>query len=312
MINLVKRALSDSTDDLLFNWNQSTPKPYKLTNRLINEKLIKSVFTIHEGSYSLYHENDYIGSIVLKHQKDIGLDNSVMHISLIFIAQQFRHLGYGTMLLENSKKTAHDLGFSKIIIGGDMDCLFSGVFVVDNINTNDFFIKNGWSIYSKNYNLIATKPNESIYELPEDLRLVSKLNQSDYDKLTDFVGKNFSPRWLYETLHTNPNYFFILKQNEKIIGFVRWGDELSTSLPNSVNQYSSYSKLAGIGPLGIDSNFRGHGVGLAFISNVLKELWKMKYHNISVDWTNLVHFYQKCGFHEICSEFIQYQYSLRG
>lgn len=312
MLNFVKRSLTDSIDDLLFYWNQSVPKPYVLTKRLIKEKLIESPFTIHEGSYSLYLENDYVGSIVLKHQKDIGLDDSVMHISLIFIEETFRHQGYGTMLLENSKKTADDLGFSKIIVGGDMDCLFSGIFVLENLKFNDLFIKNGWSIYSKNYNLIAKKPDESNYPLPEDLRIESNITKSDYEKLTEFVRRNFSSRWLYETLRTDPKYIFVLKQNDKIIGFVRWGDELSVSLPNSVNQYPSYSKLAGIGPLGIDSSYRGHGVGLAFISNVLKELWNLGYQNIMVDWTNLVQFYQKCGFQVICSEFIQYQYSLRG
>jgi len=312
MLSVVKKSLSDSIDDLLLNWNHAISYPYGLTKRLIQEKLIESTFTIHEGSFSIYLEDDYVGTIVLKHQKDIGLDNRIMHISIIFINPRFRNQGYGKMLLDNAKKVVSDLGATKLIVGGDMDCLFSGVFLLENHQSHEFFAHRGMTVFSRNYNLIATTPNDNPILLPDDYKIVTKLTKQDYASLIDFIGNTFSPRWRYEALHTEPNYFFVLKHNQKIIGFIRWGDEQSKVLPNSLNQYNCYSKLAGFGPLGIDTNYRGNGIGSAFVSNALKELWQLGYQSIMVDWTNLVQFYQKCGFKEICNEYIQYQHSLRG
>lgn len=311
-MEITKKSLKDSVKDLLVNWNKTISHPFQLTERLIQEKLVDSVFTLVEGSYSLYSGNDYLGSIVLKHQNNFSLENPPLFISLIFIVPQYQNRGYGTLLLENSKKIAFELGYSKLIVGGDLDCLFSGVFVQDNQIVHDFFKRNAWSVLSRNFNLITDKQKDCNIKIPKQYQLVTNLSKSDYEHLLDFIEKHFSPRWLYETRQTDPKYIFALKDGEIVIGFIRWGDSSSRIIPNSVNQYSSYSKLAGIGPLGIDPDYRHQGLGVAFVSNALQELWHLGYHQIIVDWTNLVTFYQKCGFSHISSEFIQYQYSLRG
>ena len=59
---------------------------------------------------------------------------------------------------------------------------------------------------------------------------------------------------------------------------------------------SRFEKLIGLGPLGVNSQYRKQGIASNLIKIALKEAKMNNYSEALIDWTGLVAFYQKYGF----------------
>ena len=64
----------------------------------------------------------------------------------------------------------------------------------------------------------------------------------------------------------------------------------------SMNFYARFESLAGIGPLGVDSNHRKLNIANNILKTIINELIDLDTTDIIIDWTNLMHIYQKYGF----------------
>ena len=63
-----------------------------------------------------------------------------------------------------------------------------------------------------------------------------------------------------------------------------------------MNYYNRFESLSGIGPLGVDKNFRKLNIANNILKTIINELLVDGTTDIIIDWTNLMHIYQKYGF----------------
>ncbi|MFK4997057.1 GNAT family N-acetyltransferase [Bacillus sp. N9] len=77
-----------------------------------------------------------------------------------------------------------------------------------------------------------------------------------------------------------------MKKNNQIIGFCRINDNASPFIAQNIYWAPLFQHdLGGIGPLGIDSNERNNGYGLAIVQAALYYLQERKIKTIVIDWT---------------------------
>jgi predicted acetyltransferase len=63
-----------------------------------------------------------------------------------------------------------------------------------------------------------------------------------------------------------------------------------------MNFYDRFEFLGGIGPLGVDIEYRKRNIANNILKTIINELINKKVSEIIIDWTNLMHIYQKYGF----------------
>ena len=69
-------------------------------------------------------------------------------------------------------------------------------------------------------------------------------------------------------------------------------DEISYN----INWKERFTKLVGIGPLGVDPNYRGNGIAKMLLYYSISDSAKNGYTEAMIDWTGLVTYYQKFGY----------------
>jgi len=304
-----RKTINESKADLIALWNQEFEKSYPLTDRLINEKIIEPKDVVPEGSYSLYNQEDLVGTIVLKfYQGSDKKSQGNAYVSLIYVNPKYRKTGYGSVLLNDAIRICTENGRTILYIGGDNNCLFSGVFLEDNEFTHRFFKKQRFNIAYKNYNLICKTPPQieadgyeySILKTPEEL-----------EDLFHLIRKYFPVRWFQDVENCQPEEFLVAKEEGKIIGFVRINYPKFSKLANSTNLYPLYRCLGGIGPVGIAPEKKGLDFGNNMVKQASKVLFDHGCSDIIVDWTNLIDFFKNSGFLDICNQYILYELKLK-
>jgi len=304
MFFMIKKSIKDSIDDIVFNWNEEFKNNYPLCNRHIEEKLIDSIYVVSDGSYSLYKDNQYIGTVVLKFYN--GVDSKyfdIAYISLIYVAKAFRKKGYGSLLLSDAINISKRNRKKEILIGADFDNLFSGVFVLDNKLTHQFFINNKFKEHSQSFNL-TTKQRPVLDNDDYTYQIVGSENERK--QTLDFIKRHFSSRWYDDCKDSTSEEFVVAIENSEIIGFVRITLPTAKSLKNSTNLYLLYQFLGGVGPLGINEKKRGLGIGKNLVKFAINTLFDKGVSDVLVDWTGLIDFYIKCGFEKVSNQYIGY------
>lgn len=217
-------------------------------------------------------------------------------ITTLFVDKVSQNNHWGGKLLEAAEKATFAIGSKKILLGGDMNNFFSGI-PEPNQYKKDFFEKKGYCLN-----------DESHYDLMEDVSKIEfeKLNVSMnnsqiykttrfkaeyYSKLEYFFDKTFPGRWKQEIMEylatekENPKDLFIFFKEEEIIGFCK-------VFPGIKDR----NIAGGLGPIGIDEDSRGKGLGNRLLNDSLQLLKEGGAGNILVDWTILKDFYGQFGF----------------
>lgn len=304
-----RKSLEESKNNLIQLWNREFKDRYPLSIRLIKEKLIDSPATVSEGSFSDYEGVRLVRTLVLKYYRgnDPKYQGSAF-VSFIYVNPADRNRGLGTELLKTAERICLRDQKTKLTIGGDPDCLFSGVFIFNNQKTHQFFLNRGYSYLYRCFNLRCDEKPKLAEKPPICKRLETR---EEKQAALAMIKENFSSRWLDDVKDGEPKEFVGLFENGKIIGFVRISHPDFPKLANSTNLFERYRCLGGIGPLGVVSEQRGRGLGEYMVRFAVGELFEMGCSDVIVDWTGLIDFYKKCGFTEISDEFVLYELQLK-
>jgi GNAT superfamily N-acetyltransferase len=294
-------GVNEAKDQIIKYWNQDFFDTFPLDRRLFEQKIINNRFTLFDESFVLFDDDKYLGSIVLKQQVD------TLFISLIHVAKSERLKGYGKKLVKHAMTVMQKRQLKDIIIGRDNDCLFSGLFVNNNELTHKFFLDIGFKKNHDNFNLISgSRPGNSISRDGYFVRVVS--SDAEKEEVLKLIKQNFSERWHEEVSRSLLEDIYILLHRNKIIGFVNTANPKSPVFSNSMNLYLLFKNLFGMGPLGLDKDYQGQGLGTYLVNVTLKDLFDRGASEVMVDWTGLVDFYKKCGFERIFSKYTIYSY----
>lgn len=191
-------------------------------------------------------------------------------------------------------------GIKELHVGSDYNNFFPGIpSEFDNLTTS-FFSKRGYNVGRYTHDLIKEIYDEN-YAVDNSIKMVYGSGENS-KKVLKFFNENFPGRWEFEAIEYFKNgqfsneYILALNEKEEVIGFLRvnWG--VIDKISYNINWQDRFEKLVGIGPLGVDSRYRGNGIFRNMMYKALNDSCLKGYSHALIDWTGLMHIYQKFGF----------------
>ncbi|HHU81180.1 MAG TPA: GNAT family N-acetyltransferase [Acholeplasmataceae bacterium] len=304
----IKKLLETSDYKPLIDlWNHEFGFIYPISEELFYRNVVKSDDVLDEGSYTVVDDNDQvIGFIVTKvwnRPFPIPAYEDRAWISLIYVIPKERKKGIGTLLLNKAESEIKRLGKRTIQIGRDCENFFPGV-PFDMKGSYKWFINRGYDAIGETNDLIRSVTNNLTLIPTKDIDYeVRFATRSDRDKIIKFMEKNFPGRWQYEVTDyfdaggTGREYLIAI-DNDNVIGFTRVNDQstLDELINYNLTWRNRFSALGGIGPLGVDADYRKQNLGFHMVATAVNSLIERKVSDIIIDWTSLVDFYRKFGF----------------
>lgn len=296
----------DRIEELVNLWNQELTEKFPMRKELFEQNSFKDENVLHEGSLIAVDSDDgVIGFIVAKRwqeQLDINLGTDIGWIQVILVDHNHRNQGIGSRLLEHAESTLKASGMNQVLLGRDPWHYFPGI-PKEYESVTTWFKDRDYENYGSEHDLLADYDhiNDSSMPFIKGMEF-SILERKDKLDFLAFLHRCFPGRWEYEAIHYfkkggTGREFIVLKRNNKILGFSRINDAKSPLIAQNVYWSPLFNEeLGGIGPLGIDSNERKKGYGLAIVEAAIAYLRKRNVNKIVIDWTGLVGFYKKLNY----------------
>ncbi len=284
-------------------WNENYGRIYPISKELFERNLSNASM---DASYVAINDKELVGFIVCKFWNDEYFINTYEEsawISLFMVKPCYRMQGIGSKLLEKVEYEVKKLGKHNLFLGKDYFNFFPGL-PVDLKNSIPWFTKRGFNRPYDTYDLIKKiKRNEPKIELRNKDITYRICSIDDKNNLINFIKDNWPGRWTKEAIDyfsaggTGKEYVIGL-DNNTICAFAKIGlPTTDTSLISySLTWRKRFDALGGIGPLGVDTQYRKKNIGfdiVAFANNVLIDNGVT---DIIIDWTGLLDFYRKLDF----------------
>jgi len=312
MINYVsfKDFGKERVNKLAELWNNELGFIFPITPELLYRNTYGTLGFMAEHSFVALCNNEPVGYIINKiWQNELNKENyeGIGWISLIYVKKDKRCLGIGSELLSLSFTTFKDLGVYKIQLGKDYQNFFPGL-PKDFKEHLSWFKKRGFkSLYETNdlIHYVSEKDNWQFKPFKNDLNYTIRFTTNDdIPSLIQFMKNNFPGRWLVELLdylddNSNKNEFIVcVNKDNNVCGFCRIGQPTTPTnkIGFSLTWRARFEKLGGIGPLGVDSNYRKQNIAYNLLVYALNYLKSINCSEIIIDWTNLITFYRQFGF----------------
>lgn len=283
-------------------WNQEYSFIFPITLELFNRNLQDYC---EEASFIAKENDEIVGFIISKVWTDsfeIPAYNDMGWISLIYVAPKHRKQGIGTKLLTECEQVFKKLNKHHIAIGRDLHNYFPGL-PSDLISSLSWFTKKGYEQTSYTYDLIRSKRLGKLDLINQSKFSFRTATLADKDNIITFMRKNWPGRWTKEVIEyfekggTGREYFICL-DNKQVIAFAKLGlpDTTEDCISYSLTWRDRFSALGGIGPLGVDQEYRGKHLGYDIVAGAVNVLVDQNVSDMIIDWTGLIDFYRKLGF----------------
>ncbi len=277
-------------------WNREMGFIYPISDSIYKQNVIDYLEKL---VYGAYEENQLVGFIIAKKFSSPSLISysNLGFISLLYVSKKFRKRGIGQELLNKAEGYLSDKEI--INVGKDINNFFPGVPCdFDNL-TELWFGKRGYELNRYTHDLINRNPKK--INLKEDQFLYKVCSLDEKESLLNFFSNNFPGRWFYEAFEyfqnggTGNEYVVCLDEN-KVIAFARINDRSFKLNSYNTNWYLRFENLCGIGPLGVDKEYRGKNLGFNIVAYAINISLDRGKKEILIDWTGLLEFYQQFGF----------------
>jgi len=308
-------------DDLIRLWNRSIGSSFPLDRRLYEQQIRldkdeKAIFVMRQ-------DNEIHGALLAKRPRrssSSGQIPALANISFLIVDRKSRRQRIASQLLEAAELWAAGRGASRLAIGRDRYHFFPGCPAAGgSCKVPDpeaegfkaaaaFFDARGFAFAPGHESDLIADLQESgsllggAPKLPEGFSF-GAYNPQERVQLLQFFRKNFPGRWLDDTTEAldagmRPKDLCILRdQKGATAGFARIYDKDSPVIgPGTYWRQLLGSEPGGLGPIGLDEDLRGRGLGLELLRLSLKELASRGTGLTVIDWTTLDTFYGKLGF----------------
>lgn len=314
---IIKKFSSEYINNCLDIWNEDVGFIFPLSYSMFKEKSVDCCYFCGDASFVMIEDNNVIGFIIAKHfnnNPNIPKYKDYGWISLIFVKRAYRKRGIGKTLLECSEKALIALGVKVIQVGSDIHNFFPGV-PNDFDNTSDAFFKAcGYDVGYYTHDLIKKLSAKDLTnfgsynnnEYIDDDGSVKKVSLvyaciDDKEKVLSFLKRTFFGRWYDEAIEYFNNgeikkEYLLAKVDDNVVGFLRVNNGLIKETSYNINWKDRFDKLVGFGPLGVDSDYRHHGIAKMLMYYAISDSYRNGYTDAMIDWTGLVTYYQKLGF----------------
>lgn len=284
-------------------WNREYEKIYPITKELFYRNLDNAYY---DASFIAIIDNKIVGFIIGKIWQDdfvIQSYTDAAWISLIYVCPKYRKQGIGEILLNKSEEVFKKLGKNILHLGKDYHNYFPGL-PVDFAKTLPWFEKRGFISPGQTYDLIRETTTNKKLNIENQDYLFRLGTIQDKEEIIDFISRVWPGRWTKEAIEyfdlggDGKEYLLCLNKDNKIIGFCKvCGPNTKTNLISfSLTWRARFSSLGGIGPLGIDPDYRKKHLGIDLVSSAVNHLIDEGTNYIIIDWTGLLEFYRHMGF----------------
>ena len=291
-------------DEIVAMWNRNVSPSFPLSKQLFIQNTINDSNLVKEATSVVELEGKVIGFVVTKClQDDLGVQMNKKHgwIQALLVDEVYRRQGIGKQLLHLAEHALIRRGIEVIQLGGDINHYLCGIPLNDQA-TLQFAKKQDYDELVVTHDLYRFLDEE--IELPSLQDVTFKpLKIEEKDAFIGFLHRCFPGRWEYEAIryfnHGGQGDEFVVIKNElqQIIGFSRMNKWTSPVIAQNVNWAPGFKgPLGGVGPLGVDEQYRGKGYGLAVTQAAIHFLQRRGCKEIIIDWTVLVDFYRLLKF----------------
>ncbi|SFG62552.1 GNAT family N-acetyltransferase [Sporolactobacillus nakayamae] len=290
------------TDDMVKLWNQEIGTDFPMRKKLLIQNSFKDSNVLMEGSLLVTDdEGELIGFVISKKYSELNVvefNHSLGWIQVLLVKKANRNKGIGTELLKRAEAALSERGVKKILLGKDVWHYFPGI-PNQYGSVKRWFDARGYQFNGIEFDLLTEKSSNS----PQlsDVSIAPIAGKDDATQFLSFLHRIFPGRWEYEAIKYfeyggSGKEFILLKKENKIIGFCRANGPDSPQIAQNVYWAPLFEDgLGGIGPLGLDSEVRGNGYGLAIVQASIAYLNQRGLKRVIIDWTRLVNFYEKVG-----------------
>lgn len=298
------------TNKVLKLWNDEIGYIYPITKEMFNQNINNCKYFDNNVSFVAYIDNKIVGFLLGKVYDNNPLMSKYIDtsfISLIYVSRNYRKNGIGSELLNKYENSLKDKKIKKIMLGSDLDNFFPGIpNDFDNL-TDVFFRKRGFQVTYYTHDLVKklTKHDVVLYNVYAnnnktnyEIRYCTK---DDEEKVKKFFEKCFYGRWYNEAIEYFENgefadEYLIALDNDRVIGFLRLNKQRISKISYNIMWSKRFKKLYGVGPLGVDSEYRKQGIATMLLMKGIADGAREGFSHAMIDWTGLVSYYQKFGF----------------
>jgi GNAT superfamily N-acetyltransferase len=236
-----------------------------------------------------------LGAVLARAPSRAWCDASVGHVSLLAVAAQVRGRGIGRALWDAALAGLAERGRTTVRLGADPDHLLPGVPVDADDATWRFLLRAG------------AVPGAVEHDVRVDLRS-SRLAPAGGGDLTvvddaaaalAFVARHFPGRWHDEARCYAEHGVALLTLRDgtgRTLGFAAAFRTTDAFLGPSLTWHEALPGPAGgLGPLGVDPDVRGRGLGLHLVRGGLDWHRDRGVRDVVLNWTTLTPFYGRLG-----------------
>jgi len=300
MIN-IKNFSEINPCDVAYLWNEEVGFIYPITEQLFDQNVTGCEYFYSDASFVATQDDKIVGFIISKIWNDdraIESYKTIGWISLFYVSRKHRMQGIGSTLLAKAEMKLREKGITTIHLGRDVNNFFPGIPCdFDNL-TAAFMEKRGYVCGRRTYDLIRYDLSGVSEYMPKNsIRFAEK---EDLPEIINFFDKNFPGRWQYDAkrnfIEGLYRQYLLAFDKKTVIGFMRMSLPNDEMRPYSLTWYARFKNLGGIGPLGVDKDYRKKGVFNDLINYGLYHFKNIGIKEVIIDWTGLISLYQKYGF----------------
>ena len=236
-----------------------------------------------------------LGAVLARAPDRSWSEPSIGHVSLLAVAAPDRGRGIGRALWEAALARLAERGRTTVRLGTDPDHLLPGIPVDVDDATWRFFLRAGAEPGAVEHDVRVDLRYARLDPVGSDLRVVD----DDAAAALAFVERHFPGRWHDEARCYAEHGVALLTLHDgagRTLGFAAAFRTTDAFLGPSLTWADALPGPAGgLGPLGVDPEVRGRGLGLQLVRAGLAWHRDRGARDVVLNWTSLTPFYGRLG-----------------
>lgn len=293
-------------------WNRSFPRAFPLVRRLFDQNTRDDPNFAPAGAFVVVREGRVLGYASGKVcREDIGAAGRMEGqgwLSCVFVDPEARRQGIGRALVQAVEGFLRQQGAVRMRAGGDLFHFFPGI--PEATGSAGFFSRLGFQLGRRVFDLRGdlssfrrTQKIQECFDSLEGKVAFRPAREEEWPQVEEFFAHSFPGRWHYEAMAFRraggaARDMMVSVENGRILGAAHIYTPESALIGSPVYWLAAQKEgYGGLGPIGVEGEQRGRGIGLALLAAGLEELRRRGARQGGIDWTELVDFYAMVGFH---------------
>lgn len=293
-------------------WNQENPN-FQIISALVAQNIYAPFAGVNSTAWGYYQGEELMAFILVKYLTQPIAESTDLSLGWVSLLTSSKKISDREVVCQELiKRVESELkrrNVERVRFGGDPQNFLPGLpeeMVEDYL---PLLKKAGYEPAGTEFDLygdlLTYTPSKKIQGLDLSDLQARPVVKEEEEQLLEFLHINFPGRWFYEAenicrIPGGVEDYWLLWSDLEPVGFVRTNTSESTYLGPNVNWGNRWGdRYCGLGPIGINKEFRGRGLGLYLMDQVISAFQERGFYHMVIDWTGLVDYYAKLGFNPV-------------